>query len=333
MGCEDKKIVITTEFEENELMRIEETSCFVPELMLYLTNLQNRYEQEFGSEIWNKSIDGVRLSDNIKNMVLAQIAQVKVMNLMATDYGISLTEEEKALISESTSQYYASLNADEITLLGATPEVVEKIYTEYAIANKVYEYIIRDINPEISDDEARTIEVMHILIKTYALDSSGNKVEYTKRAKNEALENIEAIRARATDPEEPEDFEALALEYNEDDVMTYSFGRGEMAESFEEAAFSLDTGEISPVIETEYGYHIIKCISTFDIEQTQENKKKILLERKEKVFEETYLSYIQGLRKNLNEDLWDSFSLIKSDKVVTFDMFSDKYTEGFYSGL
>ena len=32
---------------------------------------------------------------------------------------------------------------------------------------QVYEYIIKDINPEISDDEARTITVDYILIKTY----------------------------------------------------------------------------------------------------------------------------------------------------------------------
>ena len=38
------------------------------------------------------------------------------------------------------------------------------------------EHLIADINPEISDDEARTITVQHILIKTYSLNEDGEKV-------------------------------------------------------------------------------------------------------------------------------------------------------------
>lgn len=324
-GCKDKNIVLTTEFGEDEIMRISTVSTYLPEMMLYLVNAQDEYEAVYGREIWEKSLNGVKLSDSIKDMVLAKVAQVKVMNLMAVDYEITLSEEEQEKISKVSEEYFASLNDREKELTGATLEVVNQVYTEYVMANKVYEYIIRDINPEISDDEARTITVEHILIKTYALDGNGNRVEYTDRAKEDALALINRIRSRATDEEEPADFELLAAEYNEDEVTTYSFGRGEMAQAFEDAAFNLDKDEISEVVETEYGYHLIKCINTFDVDETQLNKVKILQERKDSVFKQTYNEYVVGIKKNLNHELYDSIEPILDEEVTTSGMFSEKF--------
>lgn len=320
-SCAGKDIVLTTEFGEEEIMRINNLSCYLPEMMLYLTTVQNQYEEVYGSELWDKNLNGESVTERIKETVLAKVAQVKVMNLMARDYKLSLSDEETEAVNNAAKEYYDSLNEKEIELTGATLEVIEGIYTEYALANKVYDYIIRDINPEISDDEARRVTVQHILIKTYAEDANGKRVEYTDRARQEAKELAYSIRDRATDTEEPEDFESLAAEYNEDDAMTYTFGRGETATAFEEAAFNLDKNEISDVIQTESGYHIIKCINTYDIQETQENKVKILKERRDQVFEETYDEYVKGIKKNLNHELFDSIELIDDPEVTTSDLF------------
>ena len=61
-----------------------------------------------------------------------------------------------------------------------------------------------------------------------------------------------------------EDFDALIGEYNEDTAEPaggYTFGPGEMSEAFETASFGLGIDEISDVVETEHGYHIIKRIA------------------------------------------------------------------------
>ena len=327
-ACTDKSIVLTTDFAENELMRINTISCYKAEMMLYLTNQKNEYEEVYGSEIWDKTLDGEKISDSIKNLVLARVAQIKVMNLMADDYGITLDEEEQARVNDIARNYYDGLNAKERELTGADLDTVIKMYTEYIRAEKVYDYIIRDINPEISDDEARTVSVEQILIKTYGLDGSGRRVEYSDRAKQEAYDLAVSIREKAVNEEEPVDFEVLAAEYNEGDAITYSFGRGEMAEAFEEAAFNLDNGEISDIVTTEYGYHIIKCVSTFDIEQTQINKVTILQERKDAVFKETYEAYLTGIKKNLNMPLYESIEIITDEDVTTKNMFSEEYLGG-----
>ena len=322
-GCGDgegigTKVVLTTGFEKDEIFRIETSSCRLPELMVYLTTIQNRYESVYGREIWETKADGVTLEENVKNIALAQIAQIKTMNLMAEKYEVKLNDEEEARAENAAKAYYETLGEREIELMGVNEKTIRSLYRELARAEKMYQYTIKDINPEISDDEARTITVQHILIKTYALDGTGKKIEYTDEAKKEAYQ--EAVEAHSL-AVGGEDFDLLIRRYSEDDKATYSFGKGEMEEAFETAAFNLGTGEISDVVETEYGYHIIKCINTFDREETDANKIKIVEQRREKAFGQEYDAYVATLTRNLNEELWDTVNLIHDEAVVTRNFF------------
>ena len=329
-GCsrnqEDMKVVLTTGFGKNEVFRIEETSCSREEIMVYLTNIQNHYETVYGERIWETNIDGVSLEENVKETALAKMAQIKAMTLLAEKHNVSLTEEEEGIVKEAAIEYYTSLNDAEKQMMGVTEDTIRSLYSEFATANKLYHYLIKDINPEISDDEARTITVEHILIKTYNLDENGEKAEYSKHAKEQAYRTACDVAKRA---KAGEDFHQLADQYNEDDAMTYSFGKGEMEPGFEEASFNLGTDEISDVVETQFGYHVIKCTSTFNQEVTEENKKKIVEERKKEVFGEEYETFVSSLVKHMNKELWNEITFIHDENVTTSDFFEiyDKHFE------
>lgn len=312
------KVVLTTGFKKDEIFRIESISCTLPEIMVYLTNTQNQYESVYGSEIWEASVDGVTLEQNIKDTTLARIAQIKTMNLLAQAHGVTLSEQEKETVAAAAKTYYDSLNDKERKLLGVDENTINGLYAEYALANKVYNFIIRDITPEISDDEARTITVQHVLIKTYAMDGTGKKIEYTSAARADAYALANEVLTLAN---EGTDFEELIELYSEDNKGTYSFGKGDMEKTFEEAAFNLETGEISDIVETKYGYHIIKCISTFNRAETDINKVKIVEERKKEVFGEEYDTFVKSLTRNLNEELWESVTFLHDEEVKTADFF------------
>lgn len=329
-GCGDgdgaaTKVVLTTGFNKDEVFRIETSVCTLPEIMVYLTNIQNRYESVYGTEIWNTNVDGVTLEQNVKDIALAQIARIKTMNLMAGRYEVALSDEEKAQAENAAKAYYSSLGSEEIEQMGVSEKTISGLYREFALAEKVYQYTIKDINPEISDDEARTITVQHILIKTYALDGTGKKIEYTMQAKQNAYqEACEALELA----KEGEDFDELIRKYSEDDKGTYSFGKGEMGEAFETAAFNLGKDEISDIVETEFGYHIIKCLNTFDKDETDANKVKIVDQRRAEAFGQEYDAYVETLTRNLNEELWDSVGFIHDENVKTMSFF-DVYSEYF----
>ncbi len=319
------RVVFTTGFAKDEIFRIEDVSCTMAELMVYLTITQNQYENVYGEEIWNTALEEITLEENVKETVLAKIAQIKTMYLLAQEKGIVLQEDEEVRIEQAAEEYFNSLNDTEKEMLGVNRETIETLYLEYAMADKVYHQIIQDVNPEISDDEARTITVQHILIRTNRYDSAGNKVPYSDVAMKAAYEKACEVREMAVSGEY--DFTELASKYSEDTNITYSFGKGDMEEIYETTAFQLETDEISRVIECENGYHIIKCVSTFNREETDANKLEIVEQRKKEVFGQEYDRFVETLVRNLNQELWDTVEFIHDEAVTTSDFFEvyEKY--------
>lgn len=322
------RVVFTDGLGKDEVFRIDDEVCTLPEMMVYLTNTQNQYESVYGAQIWDVSLNGVTLEKNVKENVLAKLAQIKTMYLLAQDRKIELDEAEERRVELAAGEYFNSLSETEKELMGVKYDTIVQLYREYATADKVYRYIIQDVNPEISDDEARTITVQHILLYTYTTDGAGNRIDYSDELKAGVYEEACEIRRRAV--EDGEDFLELAARYSEDSTITYSFGKGETDAAFEAAAFMLETGEVSEVVETDAGYHIIRCISTFDREQTDLNKLQIVEERRREVFGREYDAFVEQLVRQINTKLWEEIALLHDAQVDTADFFEvyQKYFSG-----
>ncbi len=333
-GCQETtesenkaQIVLMTGFEEDEVFRIGESSCSVPEVMVYLTNMQNQYESIYGSQIWERKIGNDSLEKKVKEVVLARLAQIKTMMLLAEEKEIVLTEQEQELADRAAEEYFTSLSANEIEAMKIDEEIIRNLYCEYALANKVYNTVIEGINPEISDDEARTVTVSQIFIKTYALDGNGERVPYSQEGKKAARKKILEINRMIRDGE---DFDELAARYSEDGQLTVSLRKGEKETAYEEAVFQLGNGEISEIVETESGYYLLKCISTLDREQTDQNKKTIIEQRKEEAFSKIYDEFMLTKIRNLNDELWEQISFIRDESVTTttfFDVYNTYFSQ------
>jgi peptidyl-prolyl cis-trans isomerase C len=108
-----------------------------------------------------------------------------------------------------------------------------------------------DTHPDLFQQKEE-IRASHILIKTNPnMDASEKK---------EARRKLEGIRKRL---EQGEDFAALAKEFSECPSAARGgdlgyFGEGKMVKAFEEAAFALKVGELSGIVETDFGFHLIK---------------------------------------------------------------------------
>ncbi len=306
-GDKDKQIVLTTGFGEDEIFRLEGEICTRQELLVYMMNLHGQYDNIFGEGIWGTEISGMPLEDHIKRTAIARLYKLKMMKLLAASYQVELDKKEEELAKEAAKEFMSDLSATEMAGAGGLKQnMVQNMYAEYRIAEKLYHKLIENVNPEISDDEARTITVRQV----YA----------SKRS------DLEELLARL---EEGEDYDTLSFAYNEKDDYVISFPKGKMDKAVEDVCFSLAEGEVSGIVEADGGYYLFRCISTYDREETDRSKQDILRKRQKEAFSQVYDAFSKGKECYLNEKLLDETISgdISSGGVDFFDVY-EKYFKG-----
>ena len=173
-------------------------------------------------------------------------------------------------------------------------EVVPGVTVSEADAKAYYE-----ANPQFFK-QPEQVKARHILIKV-APDADEVK-------KAEARKKLETVQEKL---KEGGDFDALAREYSEGPSSTKggdlgTFGRGQMVKPFEETAFSLKEGEISDIVETRFGYHLIKVEekkpeSTVSYEGAKGRIEQML--KRQKVGEAVN-EYIENLKKDAEIEVY-----------------------------
>lgn len=282
------------------------------EAMVYLKSVQDKYEKDYGKDIWNVDIfgDGKTFGEHIKDEVIKQITEIKVICDKAEQEGIYLTEEEKADAASYAAEHFAGLSDADIDRYLVSRELLEQVYSENILAEKVFETKTIDVDTNVPDLTARQITVQHILIYGTELDEEGNRKPLPFEQRESAYEKINLLLERARNGE---DFYSLAEANSEDDVIEYTFGRGggpdKFSDAFEQAAFNLKTGEISDVITTDYGWHIIYCVTDFNEDATTQVKENIIEERRTKLFADLYEQWSADYDVVINSDVWDAISL------------------------
>lgn len=322
IGCQSNKsktdIVFTTGLSSKELFKIGNDRCKISEAKILLLTMQRQYEKLFGKDNWNQQFSNGTIGDYVKQQVVTQLSQIKSMNLMAAKNQITLSSEEKEKALAAAKEYNAAVSDAQRKELGINEDEVISLFQQYALANKLYHELIKAVNTEISDDEARIIQVQQILFKTYKEDENGNQIKMTEEERNALNEKAYQVweRVRAG-----EDFGTLAAEFTDDSTIQYTIGRGEMPDNFEEAAFNLKSNEVSQIIETDYGLHIIKCISNYQQSETDANKKVIYEQRCSELFNQKYDAFMEDVSLEFNQKAWSKVEFVNSEKAIDVDFY------------
>lgn len=163
----------------------------------------------------------------------------------------------------SLEQFRARANEQTLCEVVIEREVKSKVTVTDEQAKKFY-----DDNPA-RFERPETARAAHILILT-ADKATQQPVPAAKKKELEQL--AKRLKERA---DKGEDFAKLAKEFSEDPGSKEKggelppFARGDMVPEFETAAFSLKTNQVSDVVETRYGFHIIKLLQKIPPEKVE----------------------------------------------------------------
>jgi peptidyl-prolyl cis-trans isomerase C len=221
--------------------------------------------------------------------------------------GIEVTDEE---IEARMAEIRSNVGSEEelnnrLAMMGMTVEVLEReMGTGLAVEKLVAKYVPMtgvtdaDVKAHYNDNLAQfkqpeTVKASHILIKSEADDSEAMKT----RASEEAEDVLAKLR-------NGEDFARLASEHSACPTGQKGgdlgfFQRGQMVKPFEDAAFGLGVGEMSGLVETQFGYHIIKVTDreperTVPLEEAEDQIRAMLSAQRQQEAMRTYTEQIRA---------------------------------------
>lgn len=230
---------------------------------------KNMYEAQYGEIAWDEEIEeGVTYLSSLKENVIENMIMDTIMLQEASKDSIEVTDEELQGLFDEYKAYYGD----------------EETYNESLASSGMDEDFLMNYleNGELIDryvgDFVESIEIDDETLKGYFDE---NKDKFAAVSASHILVNslVEAqdILFKLNDGA---DFAEMAMELSQDPGSAVNGGelgyfyKGQMVPEFEEAAFSIEPGNLSGIIQTDFGFHILKVN---DKKDTYEDNSDIVL--------------------------------------------------------
>ena len=290
---------------------------------------ESYYTSYFGENFWTMDMgtddegNATTFEDYVKEQVITQIKQIIVLNNKAEEAKCSLSDDDKKQCEEYAKTFAEDESGKAILAeCGATEKDMQEIYEENALASKVQEYMVKDTDTNVSDDEARKTTISRVVFATTKTDDDGNTVDMTKEEKAQVLATAQAAQAELTGGKSIADI-AKEQDYTNTDE-SFAAGESEEGEAFEKMLAGMKDGDITKEVqECENGYVIARLTAYTDADATAQNKESIIAERQQEKFKEVYDEWTKDLeeewsyKEDVDQELWAEVVLHAEDSTAT----------------
>ncbi|MBO4391491.1 MAG: hypothetical protein J5825_11615 [Lachnospiraceae bacterium] len=264
---------------------------------------------------WSDEVDtGISWQESIKTEAMKELLQTALLCSKAEEYGISLSEEDKAEVAEKVQTDLASFPKTIVEYGSATEEVVTKVYTNNALANRVWEYMSKDIDTTIENDEDYRHKTCHYVMVSLpssttesetgsepvsGLETDLNKVITEIKEKldeSDKAEGIDALMTNLAQEYKAKGYEAINSYVNVDKNDSDSYGP---------ACFKLSQGETTIYDAGKDGIYLFYCTDDNNQTAKQNAINKELDKRKDALFNEKYKELTESVEPYKVEDrIW-----------------------------
>ncbi|MDF1616475.1 peptidylprolyl isomerase [Petrocella sp. FN5] len=278
MGCS------TSKTNPDTWLRIGNAEVEEAEVMVYLFQTYNDFLAFGGEDVWEiKDFSGGKSANEVaKQGALDNLIKVKVLNQKADEQGITLTESEVDILEQEAKRYYDSLSGSFIEKYEISLETVYDVigdnYRARSLENQTIESYELD-SGQVEDKVRENVEyvklkdesaidiltsyyVQHIVVYTHEKNSDdvwmALDVEKVIQARSKIEAAYEAVHSGVA-------FEEVLREYSEDpisaaDDLGIMLSNFQLPKDFIVHLQEINPGEMTPIIEGEYGFHIFKLL-------------------------------------------------------------------------
>ena len=308
-GC--KGVVLSTSLTDHILLSGTKTRLSLEECSLVFLDFQTRYNLYYENlgetDFWKEEAGESDFSDYLRDgRIKEELCTLVLLNDMASDLGVELTDEDRAACQTAAADYYGSLSNAEKEYVQADETQAASLYEKYRIAQKTIDLLSADINTEVSDNDKRVMVLQLIA--------------------SPSREEIESAKERISSGE---DFESVAKEISRFSQVEYQVSRGTLNPLLEETAIYMSDGDVSDIIQTEENYYLIRCVDDFDEELSAANESNVLGKLRYAAWSQSFVEYAKEHPVAVSEEIWDNLHFYQTTAFSSDDLYEtyDRYLD------
>lgn len=262
-GC---KKTNETKITETRVVTVNDFNVYLDEMMYYIWQTETEYdsyndyyEENYGVNFWEQDAgDGLTARDFIKDDVMDNVVQSYILWDQAVAAGITLTKEEQETSKTKAQEILAGFTEKQKETVQLSEERLTEILEKEALVDKFFNETLESY--EVDEEQIRT-ELEEQMEKEY-------EVDVISIPKNELLEDetnpYDAMNQMLEQAKITEDWSTLVEDSESPFIYeTYTITENDTVcpEEIKKEVFNQEIGDITPMIETEEEYVIVKIIN------------------------------------------------------------------------
>ncbi|MBO5460985.1 MAG: peptidyl-prolyl cis-trans isomerase [Ruminococcus sp.] len=279
-----------------------------------------------GTDMWITEVeDGVTYEESVKDSIMEYLQNLYLIKQHAAEYDVALTEEDHTAITEAIAVFDEDNSLEDKEVVSGEEEYVREYLELLTLQAKMDAPMKEGVDEEVSDEEAAQKSMKYVYFEFYTTDEDGNQVDMTDDEKEDLIASAEDFAAALK--EGTSDIDTLAAEEGvEVTSITFDAETASPNTDLIAAADALEAeGDVTDIIESDYGVYVAVLTSLMDEEATEEEKLVIVEERKQEQYDALLTEWREATEITVNEEVWSKLDF--EEIGVTYKDSSEEYDD------
>jgi foldase protein PrsA len=303
---------------------VNDQKIYMDEMMYYIYTVEQTgasydqvYQQYYGTSYWDMEYsEGVAMRDQAKIYVMDNAIMYEILYEKAVEAGYSLTDAELTENKSNAAQILEKVTDEQLQITGFTQKVLLKVLEKLVVGGKYYTELVdgfdiddQAITATIVTDDYRQYNTEYLFIPTTSYDENYNPVVVSDEEKATALDSMKAALEKVKTGEE---FSAIVTEDTSITTksMNFMYNDNNIETPYKDIAITLENDTYTPdVVETEYGYYIIKMLDNNSTESYDAAVEAAITAEEDKAFTAQYDILKKDYTTTINAEVWDPIVL------------------------